>query len=292
MLRKNILIIFILSCHCAGLFAFGGEPITLTIGVVDPLCRESACACVVEDAERSYQGLQLSIEQTTGITLAFKYYDDLLLLERDVKAGKLEGMICKSWPGMLMGRDAKRKFERLADITKPKGKIGLRGSFIVLADSPLKSLEDLKGKRIAFGQANNYEKHYSAFRTLERLGIELTADHDEFFTCSESALALLEQRADSAVISDYALDYGCITIVSEKSAFRIIGQTDEQLPFTSLFLDTNKVKIEDRLLVQAALLKITGKNIPPDLYTKGWIKPLPWKPKELKKKNGKTDERS
>jgi ABC-type phosphate/phosphonate transport system substrate-binding protein len=281
---NNILIMLLLGCLCAGGLSFADEASTLTIGVVDPLCRESACACVVEDAERSYPGLQKSIEQATSITLEFKYYDDLLLLERAIKAGKLDGMICKAWSGMLLGRDAKRKFERVADIAKPKGAIGLRGSFIVLAESSIETLEDLKGMNVAFGQENSYEKHYSAFRTLQRLGIAIAENHAEFYTCTESALALLEHRAEAAVISDYALDYGCITIVGEKSAFRIIGQTDERIPFTSLFLDTDKVKQEDRQKLQQALLKITGDNVPPDLFSKGWMKPLPWEPKELKKK--------
>lgn len=258
----------------------GAETIQLNIGVNDPLCAKTTCECVAENAKRSYEGFAVYIKEKTGIELVFHYYEESMELENEIKSGNLDGMICKCWSGLIMAREAGRSFKRLGDLTRPTGESGLRGIFITLKNSPLKTLADLKDRKIAFGDSSGYEKHYLAFKTLKRVGIEVLQKREEYFSCKEGALAVLEKRADAAVISDYAMEYDCIVVVGSPDDFRIIGETSESIPFITFLLDTATAP-EIHAKLSKALFKITGENIPEGLFSKGWIMPMPWNPEEL-----------
>lgn len=257
-------------------------PVVIKIGVSDPLCARCACECIAKNAKRAYDGMQKYVNEKSGILMQFSYYEEIALMERDINAGKLDGIICKTWTGMLLPGKSGRKFERIADILRPESEKQLTGVFVVLKDSPVKRLEDINGKILALGRNNDYEKHYLAFKTLKRHNIKVDDKSQQFFTCKEAALALLENRADVAVISNYALDFGCIVVVGNPKDFRIIGETDEQIPFTSLFLET-KVNAGTREKLKEVLLSISGSNVPADLFSRGWIEPLKWAPAELDK---------
>lgn len=274
-IRNVFSIIFFLTAA-----VLGDDAVQLHIGVNDPLCAKTACECVAENAKRSYDGLAVYIKKKTGIELVFHYYEESMELENEIKSGNLEGMICKCWIGLTIDKEAKRDFKRLADLTKPTGETGLRGVFITLKNSPLKTLADLKDKKIAFGDSSGYEKHYLAFKTLKQLGLEIPQNREEYFSCKESALAVLEKRVDAAVISDYAMEYDCIVVVGDPDDFRIIGETSESIPFITFLLDTATAP-EIHAKLSKALLEITGENISEDLFSKGWIMPMPWNPEEL-----------
>ena len=269
---------------CAATFASAATNavVHVSIGVSEPLCRKTACSCVADSAVRDYDAMIARVRERTGIVLEFHYYEDGQLLAKEIKEGRLDGMLCKTWTGLTLARDAGRKCVRLADITMPgAAKSDLTGIFVVLTNSTVRSVTDLGGKRIAFGQKVDYEKYYLAFETLKKAGIAVPDKRIEDFSCQTAALDLLEKRADVAVISSYALKYGCIKVVGDPEDFRVIGETDAKIPFTSLFVDTVKVPAELRAKLAAALLELKGDRVPKGLFSSGWVEPTAWNPPEL-----------
>lgn len=255
--------------------------VTLKIGVIDPICKKSACSCVSDAAKRAYEGMNAKVAKETGITLEMEYFEDPQLLDSALQEGKLDGMIGKYTTCGRYARGAKREFERLADITKPTGEAVLRGVFITYKDSPVKKLEDVAGATLGVGYKVDTEKYDIPLRMLKKHGIAVSEEKQkEFFDCKSAALALMEKRADVAVISDYALEYGCIVVVGDPKDFTVIATTEESLPFTTFMADVKKVPADVRAKLAAELLSMTGSNVPEDLFSKGWVKPVAW-PKEI-----------
>jgi ABC-type phosphate/phosphonate transport system substrate-binding protein len=252
----------------------------LVIGVSEPICKKTACACVGDNARRAYDGLIAHVRSATGLELEFQYFEEELLLQRAVRAGRLDGMICKTWLGLTTARSAGREFTRLADITMPgREPAELLGLFIVPKDSPLKTLGDLRGQRVMFGMTNAYEKSYLADAAFRAAGLPLPEPRLRVFSCQDAALALLEKRADAAVISSYALNFGCICVVAKPEDFRVIAET-KRIPFVT-FMVENKVAPAVRARLQQALLELKGDRVPQDLFSNGVIPPIPWAPEEL-----------
>ena len=253
----------------------------LIIGVSEPLCKKTACSCVGDNAQRAYDGLGAHVRTAAGIELEFQYFEEELLLQRAVRAGKLDGLICKAWLGLTTTRSAGREFTRLADITMPgKEPAELLGLFIVPKDSPLKTLADLRGQRVIFGMTNAYEKSYLADATFRAAGLPLPEPRQRVFSCQDAALALLEKHADAAVVSSYALNFGCICVVAKPEDFRVIAETKQRIPFVT-FMVENKVAPAVRARLQQALLALKGDQVPKDLFSNGVIPPIPWAPEEL-----------
>lgn len=255
----------------------------LVIGVSEPLCKLTACSCVGDNAKRVYDGLIAHVRSAAGIELEFQYFEEELLLQREIRAGRLDGMICKTWLGLTTARSAGREFARLADITMPgKEPAELLGMFIVPKESAIKTLDDLRGKRVVFGMTNAYEKSYLADATFRAAGLPLPEPRLRVFSCQDAALKLIENHADAAVVSSYAINFGCICVVAKPEDFRIIAETKQRIPFVTFMVET-KVAPAVRERLQKALLELKGDKTPKDLFSNGVIPPIPWDPEELKK---------
>jgi len=258
-----------------------GPAVTLKIGVIDPLCQKSACSCVSDAAKRAFEGMNAQLTKASGITLEMAYFEDPQLLDRALREGQLDGMIGKYTTCGRFARGAKREFVRLADISEPSGKADLRGVFITYKGSPVKTLADIPSHVFGIGYPADTEKYFLPLETLKKRGLVVAADKQvEFFDCKSAALALMEKRADVAVISDYALEYGCIVVVGDPKDFQVIGRTDRALPFTTFMVDAQRVPAAVRNRLTAGLLAMTGAQVPADLFSKGWVRPVAW-PKDI-----------
>jgi hypothetical protein len=95
--------------------------------------------------------------------------------------------------------------------------------------------------------------------------------------CIEGINMLLDNEAEVAVISDYALVASCAVDVAEEDAFRTIWKTSE-IPLCSVILDLNKVSEADASRLQNALLQLSGEKMPGSFSSKGFVKPVSWIP--------------
>jgi ABC-type phosphate/phosphonate transport system substrate-binding protein len=247
----------------------------LRVGVADPICRDSACSCVGDGAVRSYAGVFARLEER-GLGTSVRYFEDPILLERQVAAGAIEVMICKSWDGWQAALAAKRPFTRVADVSRADGTTGLRGMFLVRSDSPLQRIVELTGRVVGVGNESGYEKGVLGRGTLERAGI-VPSRMVELGACSELALAVKERTLDAAVVSDYAVEQGCVVVVGTKDEFRTIGTTDRAIPFVSVFVaDSVEAGLRQRLVEE--LLSMQGPAVPAGLDSAGFVAATPWEP--------------
>ncbi len=251
------------------------KPLTLTIGLNDIYCGKTACSCISEIAKRSYDGTLAALEKQ-GIKLEITYFMEVMDLEKAIRAKKFDGVLCKPWTALRLGPEAGAKFLRVADVLDPGDSPELSGIVVVPVASSIRKLADLQGKRVAFGQADSYEKHHAPLLMLARDGIKpVSALY--LSSCGENLDVLMSGKVDAAVISDYAMSASCAVDFAKPEDFRTISTT-EKMPLTSLLVDSNKVSAADATRLQLALLAISGEKVPADLTGKGFVAPASWKP--------------
>jgi phosphonate transport system substrate-binding protein len=152
----------------------------------------------------------------------------------------------------------------------------MTGMVVVPVASPIKSLADLQGKRVAFGQPDSYEKHHAPLIQLASQGVK-PASGSYFSSCGENLDALMGGTVDAAVISSYALTASCAVDFAKPEDFRVIARTAE-MPLTSILVDLNKVPAAAATRLQQALLAVSGDKVPADLTGKGFVAPVSWRP--------------
>ncbi len=250
--------------------------LVLKIAVNDIYCRKTACDCIAEIATRDYAGVLAKLEKDHQITLVPTYYLDVFDLEKAILAGTHDGVICKPWTAYHLSKKSGADFKRVADIRDPQDKAMMTGHFVTTSKSSIKSLEDLKGKRIAFGQKDSYEKNQSPLQMLAAKNIK-PGECFFFNSCGENLDSLMNGKVDLAVVSSYALTASCAVDFAKPEDFKTIAETPE-MPLTSVMLDMHKVSTTAAIALQKALLEISGEQTPKDLLGKGFVMPVSWKP--------------
>ncbi len=208
-------------------------PTPLRLAVMDPLAEKLACACVKGYAQRKYDRLAAVLAQQLGRPVQIGHGESLTAVRVE-----LEGP-----PALICGPDTVVRAEAaeeglslrvLARLTDLQGRTTLTGLFVVRANDRARTLTDLKGRTIVLGPVSAEEKHGAARRALARAGVPLPTPPRIASGCSTAALAVVEEEADAAVISSYALPLleGCQKV--EKGALRVVGET-EPVPFVTLF---------------------------------------------------------
>lgn len=248
----------------------------LHIAVNDIYCSKTACSCISKIATRSYDKLLAELKDRHHITLEFTYFMEIFDLQNAVAGGKFDGFLCKPWSVIHLADKAGADFKRVADLCDPHDQPLMSGVFLTLAGSPLRTLADVQGKRIALGQPDAYEKNQSPLAMLAAKGIQ-PLEQLCYSSCGENISALLDGKVDVAVVSSYALTASCAVDFAKPEQFRTLAET-AKMPLTSLLLDMRKVSPADAARVQRALLDLSGDKVPKDLTGKGFVLPVSWKP--------------
>lgn len=260
------------------------ETLTLRLAVNDTYCKKTACACIQNLASREYDEVIARLRRDYNIDLRLTYCMEEEDLEGMLKSGKYDGAICKPWFAFRLMPSGDFRFSRIADVLDPFENGLLGGIFIVRKESPVQKPADINGRILAMGQEDSYEKYHMAMDLLNKESVK-PGKVIRKSICSEGINMLLDNQADVTVISDYALIASCAVDFADKDAFRTIWKTAD-IPLCSVILDLNRVKKAGAARLQAALLALSGKNFPESFASKGFVKPIPWKPKPFE---GKTD---
>ncbi|VGO14475.1 hypothetical protein PDESU_03037 [Pontiella desulfatans] len=276
-MRKIGLSLFALAL--AGCITRPTDPLALKIAVNDIYCTDTACFCVHDVAARGYTPTVDTLRAEHGIELEFTYFTEPYQLEEAILSGQFDGVLAKPWTALRLQRQAGAEFQRIADVLDPNDNRWLSGIVIVPADSPIQTLEELNGKHVYLGQSDAYEKHQAAKRLFELKGIK-PAKVGTKASCSENIGVLLDEEADAAVISDYALSADCAVDFANPGDFRTLEHT-ERIPLTSLMLDMKRVGPPEAERLKKALLSISGSQADESLLGQGFVEPAPWNPPEL-----------
>lgn len=221
--------------------------------VMDPLCKQLACACVQGFAQRDYQSLAAFMSAKLDRPVEAFVQESLKEAGR-VTDGTLDLIIGKQSEVCAQATAINISITPLAMLTDREGKTTLTGLFIVRSDDPAKSVADLKGRRVLFGPPTCDEKHAAALAMMKSLGLTPPTKPETLATCNQIGLAVLEKQADAGVISSYAMALleGCGTI--GKGELRVIGHT-APVPFISAFA-TKRVSAADAVAITKALLAV------------------------------------
>lgn len=231
---------------------------SITLLVMDPLAADLSCPCVKGYAQRDYPklGKQLEAELKRPVTVAFS---------ESIKAGlerKTQGMA-----DIIIGKhsiithecpEMKLKMQPVASLTGKDGDTNMKGLFVVANADPAKTVADLKGYRIIFGNKDADEKHTAALDLLKVLEVPVAEKKDCCGSCSDGATAVLEAHKKgekvATVISSYAqpLLEGCGTV--KKGDLRVIGAT-EPVPFVTAFVNES-LSAADQEQIRLALMTV------------------------------------
>lgn len=269
-------------CGCArptAMTSAPAVPLTVRLAVNDIYCTKTACSCIHDVAQRNYAETQRRLQEQFGIDLQLDYYEEPYDLEKMILSGAYDGVICKPWTAMMLAGQAGAEFDRVADICDPNNTPWLTGIVVVMADSPIRELAALSGKRIVIGQPDAYEKHQAAKRLFSQRHLDF-AEVEQTASCIENLGKLMDGVVDAAVVSDYALSAGCAVDFASPDDFRILGAT-ERIPLTSVMLNARKVSDADRDRLRAALLALCAEGEPEGMISKGFLKAAVWAPVEL-----------
>ena len=257
----------------------GRKPLVLKIAVNDIYCHKTACACIGRIATRSFDTLLADLRTRHDITLELTYFMEVFDLQKAILANQYDGVLCKPWTALQYSNKTTARFKRVADLLDPDNKPLMFGVFLTLSGSPLRTLADLQGKRIAMGQADAYEKHQAPLQMLAAKNLK-PAELFCFSSCGENLSALMDGKVDVAVVSSYALTASCAVDFAKPGDFRTLAETGK-MPLTSLLVDLNKLPAAEAARLQAALVEVSGAKAPKDLLGKGFVLPASWKPVPL-----------
>lgn len=254
-------------------------PIKLHVAVNDIYCKKSACPCVHEVAARDYDEFVEILAKEYDIKLEIEYFTEPYKLEEKIAARKFDAMICKPWLAFMLVPKYKISLARIADLLDPSNNQFLTAIFIVPKKSPIENLNGIAGKRIVIGEPDSYEKYFSALDMLIQNSIKPDKIYQKA-SCLETIGELLDDKADVAVVSDYALTADCAVDIASKDDFKIIANT-EKIPLTSFIVDLDKVSHSTALRIQDALIAISKNKLPASMLGKGFVLPAKWTPKPV-----------
>jgi ABC-type phosphate/phosphonate transport system substrate-binding protein len=267
---------FLPDAALAAAAAADRQPLVLKIAVNDIYCRKTACDCISEIATREFDGVLAELRTREQVTLEFTYFMEVFDLDQAIQAKRFDGVLCKPWTALRFAAQTGANYRRVADLLDPDNHATMTGMWLVPVASPIRSLADLQGKRVALGQADSYEKHQAPLQMLAA-GTIKPREQVCFSSCGENLDALMSGKVDAAVISSYAFTASCAVDYAKPEDFRVIANTPA-MPLTSLLVDLNKVPPAAAARLQAALLAVSGDKVPADLCGKGFVKPASWQP--------------
>ncbi len=259
--------------------------LTLNIALNETYCLKTACSCIADLAAREYDTLQKILLDKYSIDLKITYFVEEFHLKDTLKTKQYDGTICKPWLAIQLIPETGIPFKRVADLLDPDNNQWLKGIFIVKKESPVTKLEEIDNLILACGQPDSYEKYHSPLAILENNKI-VPSQFIYKSGCTECINALLDNQAEVAVISDYALTASCAVDIAPPEDFRTIYET-ETMPLCSVILDMSKVSEADALRLQKALLEISGDSAPASLLSRGFVLPASWKPVPFVKSEAK-----
>ncbi len=250
------------------------KPLKISVGVNDVYCKQTACSCVHDIANREYADFAELLKKRAGIELDLHYFIEPYDLQKAFAAGELDAFLCKPWPLVRQKDGRGKQLERIADLQDPDRNPYLWGIVIVPKDSPVQSLSDLKGLRIATGREDAFEKHQGVQALLAEVGVA-PAQVVEKASCIECLDLLLSGKVDAAAVSNYALSADCGVDIADPDDFRIVAET-RKIPLTSFMVDTSRVSAGDASRLKEALISLSASDLPASMREGGFVDAMPW----------------
>jgi len=234
-----------------------GEPVVaadvppLRIVVMDPLAAPLACECVEGYAQRRYDLLGSFLQERLGREVQV-FYGESLAHVTARRGRDIDLIIGKESVVRFDATQAGLDFRIIARLTDTAGSTDCTGLFVVRGEDAARNVVDLKGRTIILGPEDAAEKSAAAVLALKAAGVPAPDPAMRRQGCNVAAVAVVENEADAAVISSYALALliGCDAIA--KGAVRVIGET-APVPFVTVFATGCVTPAQEEDIVAALL---------------------------------------
>jgi phosphonate transport system substrate-binding protein len=189
----------------------------------------------LESLQREYGPFAAAFEKASGFKLDFFPVSGRTAAVEAMAADQVDFVL--TGPAEYVVFNARLKAQPVVVWTRPN----YRSSLVVLEESPAKSLADLKGKKISFGEIGSTSQHLGPATVLADGGLTYGKDYEPvFLRVNVAAEALL--RGDIAAIGMNQTHLARIRKAYPDKKFRTLG-TGIQLP-DDLILASPKVKPE------------------------------------------------
>jgi outer membrane protein assembly factor BamB len=205
----------------------------LRVAVTDPLAAAHPLRGAAGPLRRDYAALASFLTERMEREVALVHLDSLLDAKKD-PARAFDFVIGPHARVRTEAAAVRMPLRRMALLTNPAGSPAVRGVFVVPADSPVRHVDDLRGRTVLFGPPEVPERHAAALAALDERGVDAGRAlriHRHNRTC---AGRVLRKEADAGVISDYATPILISEGTLRKGALRVVGRT-RALPFITVF---------------------------------------------------------
>jgi phosphonate transport system substrate-binding protein len=184
-----------------------------------------------------FQPLFNAVSRSTGLRFELRVGESYAAVIEAMKSG----LVDVAWLGpvaYVQAHDAGAA--EMLGVAVQNGESVYYSGLLVRADSPLRSLRDLIGKRVAFGDINSGSSFTYPIDLLLRAGIDPARDLAEIrLTGSHSAslAALVEGHVDAAGLSFESFAKAATGGMIDPAAYRVLGRS-EPIPNPPLALST------------------------------------------------------
>jgi phosphonate transport system substrate-binding protein len=195
-----------------------------------------------------YQGLGDAVSRALKAKISLVFTRDFELLEENMRAGRTDLVMFRA--SDFTARAMRDYGYSYISTAKPDGQCFI----VVPKDSPLKTLADIKGKRIAMSEKSTYMSRFCTAE-LKSKGIALEKENVQF---------LREQNAIGLYLDSKLADVGAIASYSklgaqwEKSGNRVLHKSVAQ-PYFPL-VASKKIRPEQLKAIQAELLALSSSD--------------------------------
>lgn len=184
--------------------------IALTIGTIVPAAAETIKFAVtdiegLEALQQEFGGFEKAIEKVTGL--------DIELFPVSSRTSAVEALNSGQIDMVLTGP---AEYVIMKELAQPRIVVAWQrpdyfAQIAVLANGPIRSLADLKGKKVSFGGVGSTSQHLGPAQALADAGIQYNTDYEPIFLNRNVAAEALI-RGDIAAIG---LNFGHLTSVRE-----------------------------------------------------------------------------
>lgn len=161
------------------------------------------------------QDLSAALERPVGLDLCFP-----VQLEPCLSAGMYHAAILSA--GQYARLAEPGRYPVLAVPTDSEGRVARPALLVVAADGPIRSVEELRGKTIAFGPAGDARTHYAALRLLAEHGLQKTDLSLQALPVLGSLKHLPDMRSVAQTVINASSDAGFI----DEAAFAAFPEHD------------------------------------------------------------------
>jgi len=215
---------FMLHTSLTLVFSLGVVPTTLAQTTPATLKVSAIPDEAPTELQRKFAPLGKYLEQETGMKIEFIPVTDYAAVVESLATGKLD----MAWLGGFTFVQARLRSGNALPIVQRKEDETFTSRFITAADSPIKSLADLKGKTFAFGSVSSTSGHLMPRYFLLQAGINADTDfkNTAFSGAHDATVAFVASgKADAGVLNASVWDKLVESKKVDPAAVRVFATT-------------------------------------------------------------------